>query len=55
MNEFGYLADLDRAENLDLMRLSMRPATTSAGTRGCHRRTSRDWTNLARGLTRAEV
>ena len=28
MNEFAYLADLDRAENLDLMRLSMRLATT---------------------------
>ena len=31
MNEFAYLADLDRADNADLMRLSMRLATTPCG------------------------
>lgn len=31
MNEFAHLADLDRAENLDLLRLSMRLATTPCG------------------------
>ena len=31
MNEFAYLADLDRAKNHDLMHLSMRLATTPCG------------------------
>ena len=31
LNEFAYLADLYRAENLDLVRLSMRLATTPCG------------------------
>jgi hypothetical protein len=31
MNEFAHLADLDRAENHDLLRLSMRLATTPCG------------------------
>jgi hypothetical protein len=31
MNEFAYLADLDRAENPDLLRMSMRLATTPCG------------------------
>ena len=31
MNEFAHLADLDRAEKHDLMRLSMRRATTPCG------------------------
>lgn len=31
MNEFAHLADLDRAENQDLLRLSMRLASTPCG------------------------
>jgi hypothetical protein len=41
MNEFAYLADLDRADNADLMRLSMRLATTPCG-RLFHRHVSPD-------------
>ncbi len=55
MNEFAYLADLDRAENLDLMRLSMRLATTPCRN---SRLSSPDFNRLdnpARNLTRPEV